>query len=398
MKRILFLVPLLLQAVLTLATIPVVISSAGPDGWAAIALGQSVGGIGAVVVSLGWGVSGPLRLAALDVRDHPELLRTSFATRALAGIPAAVILCGISALIATDQRLEAILGCLTTLLLAFNSTWYFLGKSDPIGLLKLDAVPRLVIMAAGWILVALGSNVVVGLALQCVAPVVASLLVYHRRKGDVADTNLNIRNMVSEIAMQRNGMASQVIPAAFNFSPLVIVSLLAPTHAPAFALVDKVQKQLVTGFVPFGNMLISKAAAQVAARIHNPSSIARKNTYWVLGAGLITGLGTLVMGYVLVEVLSSGTMLIEPGTLLAMSGVVAASFMAAVLPATSMSSPRGLMEASKAAAWGALCGVIAIFLLTSWHSSFGAELGLFIGFLVTATLQTLASLRINNAK
>lgn len=336
-----------------------------------------------------------MRLASLAIDDHAQLLRTSFLTRTLAGLPVASVLCVATVLITADHHLQAILGCLTTVLLAFNSTWYFLGKSDPVGLLRLDAVPRIGLMAGGWTLVAAGADVLVGLALQCLAPVVASLLVYYSRRDKCLRSNASLRTMLVEIVSQRHGMASQVIPAVFNFSPLIAVSVIAPSYAPAFALVDKVQKQLVTGFVPFGNMLISKAAAQVAARSDSSSSIARIHTYWVLVGGLATGLGTLGLGYILVNLLSHGNVSVEPGTLMAMSGVVAFSFIAAVLPATSMSSARGLKGASKAAAWGALCGVIAITLLTNWYSAFGAELGLFIGFLVTAALQTLTSLRIN---
>lgn len=393
-KRLLFLLPLLVQALVTLGTIPIVIVSAGPEKWAAIALGQSVGGIGAVLVSLGWGVSGPMKLASLEIAEHAQLLRMSFLTRSLAGLPVALILTGVSVLITADHHLEAALGCLTTLLLAFNSTWYFLGKSDPVGLLKLDALPRIGLMAVGWGIVAAGADVVVGLTMQCLAPVLASVLV-HRYRGTQSGfpTRSGWRGVVSEIFSQRHGMASQVIPASFNFSPLIAVTMLAPSYAPAFALVDKVQKQLVTGFIPFGNMLISKAAAQVTAREQSQVAIARTNAYWVIACGLATGVGTLVLGYPLIGLLSHGHISISVDTLAAMSGVVAFSFIAAVLPATSLADVKGLKGASQAAAWGALFGIAAIALLTNVLASFGAELGLLVGFLITACTQILLALK-----
>lgn len=390
-KRLIFLLPLLIQAIVTLGTIPIVIRSAGPEGWASIALGQSVGGIGAVLVSLGWGVSGPMKLAAADVADHAALLRTSFLTRSLAGLPVAVVSAAISLLLTPSHHLEAVLGCLTTLALAFNSTWYFLGKSDPVGLLVLDALPRVGLIAAGWGLVAVGASVLTGLGLQCIAPLAASLLV-HRFRGSTTSP-ISYKELLHEIFEQRHGMASQVIPATFNFSPLIAVTLIAPTYAPAFALVDKVQKQLVTGFIPFGNMLISKAAMQVRTKRQEAADVVRVNTYWVLGGGAATGVGALVLGLPLIYLLSSGVLRPEAGTLAAMAGVVAFSFIAAVLPATALADAEGLKGASKAAAWGAVLGMTAIGLLTPLLTSLGAEVGLMVGFLVTAFMQTCLALR-----
>lgn len=393
-KRLLFLFPLLIQAVVTLATIPIVIASAGPEGWASIALGQSVGGIGAVVVSLGWGVSGPLKLASLEIAEHPALLKVSFLTRILAGLPVALIVIVATVCITSDHHVEGALGCMTTLMLAFNSTWYFLGKSDPVGLLTLDALPRIGLMALGWVAVAGGANVIIGLVLQCLAPVLASILVQRyrgNRRG--AACPITWRIVVAEIFSQRHGLASQVVPATFNFSPLIAVAILAPTYTPAFALVDKVQKQLVTGFIPFGNMLISRASAQVAARNMSSAQIARSNAYWVIAFGAGTGVGTFVLGSPLVAFLSAGHLSVETPTLAAMSGVVAFSFIAAVLPATSLSGPEALKGASQAAAWGALFGIVAIALLTSSMASLGSELGLLIGFMITASLQVRYVLR-----
>jgi hypothetical protein len=69
----------------SLALIPVIASVGGASGWAAVAVGQALGGGAATVLQYGWGFSGPTRLVPLSAVDRGRLLWVSMLSRLIVG-------------------------------------------------------------------------------------------------------------------------------------------------------------------------------------------------------------------------------------------------------------------------------------------------------------------------
>lgn len=91
---------MVLLALASLVLIPVMIRSAGEAGWGAIALGQGIGGLGAVLVSYGWAMSGPTEIARGDDTTRLAEFLGSLKVRAVMLPAAAVVLVPITMAIA----------------------------------------------------------------------------------------------------------------------------------------------------------------------------------------------------------------------------------------------------------------------------------------------------------
>lgn len=393
----LFLFPVAAQAAVSLFSIPVMIESAGSSGWIAIAVGQSIGAIGAVVVSLGWGVTGPARVSVLTQRGKRETLAVSLVSKAAIAIPVLVASLAVIYLLVDSDPL-AILGALAILTLAFNSTWFFVGTSDPVGLVVLDALPRVAVTATGWVMVALGSPVEIGLLAQIGGSVLAGLAVWAFRVGRGSSEFIRSRlwrRLLAEFRGQVNGVASQVIPALFNYSPVILVSLVHPSAAPLFALLDKVQKQIVTGLVPVGNVVVARAASQLSIGNRSRIETARASVWLTALVGMFGGVGVLVAGAFLVDLLSQGLFRAEGTLIWVMAGVVCWSFIAAVLPAAALAVVSSLRVATRSALFGASIGVLTAVFMTERLGALGAEIGLLVGFGVMGIWQSTYVLRLS---
>src|SRR3712207_2103483 len=83
-----FLAPLLL--------LPIIARRGGVDGWAAVVIGQAVGGLAAVLVLYGWNLAGPVRVASADLEERRRLFAVALYCKVLvclAVLPIVVLLC-----------------------------------------------------------------------------------------------------------------------------------------------------------------------------------------------------------------------------------------------------------------------------------------------------------------
>lgn len=386
-RRLLFLVPTLLQAVISLVSIPLVISSVGPLQWVDVASGQAVGGFAAVIATLGWDISGPARIAAKPPEEQRRILASSISTKTAIALPLALVVAAVDAVIAHHSSLLAILGSFAMLAQAFAAVWYFSGTDDPIGLLAFDTLPRIGVSIAAWTMVILGAPVSIGLGGQVLAAVAGSgaLIIW---KTGVACwiASLAPGPVVREIRTLGAGMSTQIIIAAFAYSPTISASVLSPASAPLLATLDKVQKQLLTGLGPLGNILVSRTSKDLA-EASEPSRIAASASRATLIVGALVGLLAMVGARPLVFMLSAGHYTVSPLVCILLGSAVAVSFIAVWLPATSLAVVDALRAAVRASVVGAAIGLAAIVSLTFLWGATGALTSVVIGYGAVAAME-----------
>lgn len=142
----------LISALSPLLIIPAVIAGWGVGGWASVAVGQSVGAIGSVVVMWGWALQGPVTAARAETKARlAVLLLESMSSR----VPIAILVVPIAAVVASglapDQKLVAGLTAAGFSLAGLSMVWYFVGVRRPALVLLYDSIPRLLIAAIGAI-------------------------------------------------------------------------------------------------------------------------------------------------------------------------------------------------------------------------------------------------------
>lgn len=146
-----------------LLTYPALTASFGAQGFAAIAIGQSVGLTTAVVCDLGWAVIGP-QMAARGERIS-EIHRASIATRLLVlalGVPVAAVA---AYYLAQDFRIASAATAISMSLSALSPIWLLTGLNKPGLILTIDSMPRILLNGvAAAVLWAGGPLVVFALA------------------------------------------------------------------------------------------------------------------------------------------------------------------------------------------------------------------------------------------
>lgn len=239
-----------LLAASSLLLIPAMVEAGGQRAWGAIAVGQSIGAVAAVIVYFGWGHTGPATIARTDVETGRTEFADSLRTRLVLFGPVALLSCGVAAIVVPAAPLLAAAGCLSAAAVGFTADWYFVGSRRPFGLLMLETTPRVLGSVVGIVLLINGAHVIAGptsmLAGMLVAFAATSWWVLRRRPAAAAPA----RSVREILVAQRHGVGSGAGTAAYAALPLVLVSLVAPGIQPSYALVDKLQRQLSVALGP----------------------------------------------------------------------------------------------------------------------------------------------------
>ncbi|BDZ39247.1 hypothetical protein GCM10025863_18610 [Microbacterium suwonense] len=263
-----------LLAASSLVLIPAMVAAGGDRAWGSIAVGQSIGGVAAVLIYFGWGHTGPATIARADPLSAQVEFAESLRTRMVLFVPIAAVGCVIAALVAPSHPVLAVAGCLSAAAVGFTSDWFFVGSRRPYAYLALETLPRVAGTGIGIVLLFNGAPVITGplclLAGMLLAFAVTSWWVLRRRLPGAPER----RSLRQVISAQRNGVGSGAGTAAYSALPLVLVSLVAPGIQPAYALVDKLQRQIsvalgpvvavVQGYVPRRDRLVTVRRARQA--------------------------------------------------------------------------------------------------------------------------------------
>ncbi len=239
-----------LSAAVTLAAIPIIIGAAGSTAWSSLALAQAVGSAAAIVVGFGWGITGPTEVASSGPVQRAHYFTLSVWGRAAIAVPALIVAAAVTTAAAPTEQFAAASAAVSYGLGGLLSGWFFTGVAKPWWFFTLDALPRVIGVAAGALLVASGfplwcfsCAVLVGVLAGVCATVrsVTGRFVPERVAGpDIARV----------LRDQSHGMQLSTVSALVTALPPVLVSMFAPAALPAYTLGDKLFRFATTGFAP----------------------------------------------------------------------------------------------------------------------------------------------------
>jgi O-antigen/teichoic acid export membrane protein len=380
-----------LLALASLILIPVMIRSSGEAGWGVIALGQGIGGLGAVLVSYGWAMSGPTEIAR---GDDPTRLREflgSLKVRAALLPAAGVVLVCVSMLLAPVRSDLAAMGTVVALLAALTSNWYFVGLAKPWLLLALETVPRLAFTIVGIAVMENGADAITGLAWQSCGLVAAFacstwwILYSLRATGSASVRAPKLRRLLVD---HGHGVASSLGSALYSSLPLVVVTVVAPLVQPMYALVDKVHGQVVVGLFP----AIYVAQGWVP-RAADPAPRARRVLIGGAAFCALIAVGTLLFGPWLLDVLGSGKL--QPGTAVVelMALGMALHFYAEIVGHAVLATYRSLRIVAISIAVATVVGLPLVAVGSAGWGVIGALAALNLGYAIRVVVTTVAARR-----
>jgi len=219
--------------------LPAISREFGANGWAAIAVGQSVGAAASVAVELGWGLTGPQAAAASDPRDLQRLFASSLMSRAaaaLAIVPAVVI---VVILLDPHYVAAACLAAVAMTMSGFTTNWLYIGMGRPTRIFLTDALPRFFSVLAGVISITLLDAPLAAFSAWLVAGFLASPLFSLLLERPTWQDFRQAESVGSNFRRQRVALAGRGFSAIYIGLPVALVQAWAPNAVAGFAAVER---------------------------------------------------------------------------------------------------------------------------------------------------------------
>lgn len=248
--------------------IPIVIGNAGQETWGIIAVGQSIALLFGVLVSFGWGTTGPAMVAGMPAPERPQMFFDSLVSRLYLFILALPLVALTVLLVASDDVAVSFTAGVTYLVPFLGASWYFVGDARPGRLLVFDTLPVTLGTVLGLVGLMLTGNVFVYLFSQLALSVIgvcASALLIRRSADEAPRVDLNLRRAAARLAGQRHGVITAATSSLYVNTPLLVISTVIPAGRPLFAMADKFFRYGLTAVGPLVQVLQGSIADPVPA-------------------------------------------------------------------------------------------------------------------------------------
>ena len=342
----------LLNAFSPLLALPAITHTAGAAAWAAVAIGQSLGGTAGVLVELGWGISGTQRVARQAKRNIAQTYVAGLLTQLMVALPA-VLLAAIAAyLLAPEQKPTAALLAVSAGA-SFSAAWVFVGIAQPRRILFQEALPRTGAVVLSAVAIMAGAPLITYAIALCIPVVVAPLLACRALGVGRSDfRRLSFRRLMFLIRCQSKALTSRVFSSAYISFGITAVTLVAPQATASYAAVDRLirmAQRLISALHFVFKGWVGRATSR-AERVRRAQRAVLLNAV----TGAVAGAGFTVFAPLVAKVVFSGVVDIPIEYAAIAGGTLAVIFV-------SMSCGQVLLVALNrvgALAWSAVAGAV----------------------------------------
>lgn len=304
-----------------LLAIPAITSHFGATGWSAVAIGQSIGASLAVIGELGWGLTGPQRVARQSQRLRRQTLALALFTKTIVLLPLVVIAGVISFYLAQDFRWESATVAVGSAAYGINSTWYFIGTGSSARLLVTDAIPRLLCVSASALLIFSGGVLALYPVIGVVLPTVISTLLVTRmeRISPVHLRGMTPGRLVLIFRSQSVALAGRSLSAIYMSLPVTLVSIVSPSTVAVFSAIERLQRIYLQVLSAIPNIMQNRVGQSTRYEQKYRRAI---NSIYLNGAlGITTGLIFTLLVPIMAKVVFASTIKI-PLEFAALSGIM----------------------------------------------------------------------------
>lgn len=295
-----------LAAASPLLAVPVVATRFGLADWTALAIGQSWGGAGAVLVAYGWALAGPAMVGAVKGESSRRIVRLALLSQLVLFVPTSA-LCYFLSMISTGDLpyvpgAAAVAACASALI----PGWFFIGQSRPLGFLAWNAASSTFGTLAGVFALALGAQLLLLPLIQLVIALIASISLYRveGKPGHSDSRPISVREVIATYRIQWPYAATQLSSVVYINLPLGIAGLFHLPDLTSVAVVDRVYRLALAGSQPLTQYLQGRvfAAQGTKQRLQRAYRAVRVHLY----AGLLGGAVLLAVGPVFSSALFGG--------------------------------------------------------------------------------------------
>lgn len=382
-----------LNALAPLLVLPIITGHLGVDAWVGVAIAQSVGAGGAVLVELGWGLTGTQRVARQQRDNRLHLIALSTITKIIVFVPAALGSAVVVTALAPQDTAAcvviAIAGCITS----FCPTWVYIGLGRASLILLFDTVPRtLGLLVAAGAVIATGS--LWGFALPVLISSIVSASAGHIALG-IRSRHFRAhprRRILVAMRAQGSALTGRALSALYIALPVTLVGAVATVSEVAvFSAVERLQRMLLTGLQALPNAIQGWVGSAGDPQERRKRAL---TAVWANGGtGIVAGAVAALILPPASRILFSGVADI-PAELAALSGLLIA-----IVSFSRATGGIALVTVGRidAIAWSALAGAVvgipAILLLAGAFGAAGGLLGEISAELVVLSVQSVALAR-----
>lgn len=366
----------LLGIITPLLVLPVLTSRFGEPAWVAVAVGQSIGAGFVTIGEMGWGLSGPQRVARQAPTSALSLSILSIQTRLVVLGPLALVTVCAALLISPTNGVWAASVALATLLTSLSLSWMFLGQTRPWLVVTFEAFPRLIglAIAAGLMLVGFDFWVypVVGLGIPAIVAVVLSLAHVRRQTSQKARI-WKARQVRLAIRSQWSAVLTRSSSALYIALPVSLVSIVSPDSVAVFAAGERILRICLGGLIALPNAMQGWVGS--ASQANDRRQRVRKSIGWGIAMGLVGGVLFAFLAPTASSVLFSGVATIPPSTAAVFGTTLAIVCISRITGGIGLVASRQVNRLAQSALLGALVGVPAILVLALFFGAVGGAAG-----------------------
>lgn len=246
-----------LNALMPFVILPAITRHLGQQAWVDYAVAQSIGSAAAVLVELGWGLTGTQKIARQRADGRRLLVALVTVTKLVALTPTLGLVVVVVVLAMPQSAAVSGVIAATGAFASLSLTWAFIGLRRPLLILLVDSLPRVTGYAVAAIAISHGGSIwwlafcglgaavfsfVVGLA-------VLGVRGWHFRRFRRAHWMRALRS-------QGSVLSARIVSALYIALPVALVSLVAPVVAVAvFAAAERIQRMVLTALQSVPNAM-----------------------------------------------------------------------------------------------------------------------------------------------
>lgn len=287
-----------------LLALPVVARVGGVEGWAALTVGQAVGGYASAVAYAGWNVLGtPLVATAKTQSERHQLYTLAFYCRVGVLLLVAPTAAVVAAALSADHAIIIAVGAaVSSAATALGVAWYAVGVGAPLLIAGYDLLPRVIATLVSIPLVVMTQRVEPYVVALVLAPV-AGLVAFHWRTWRRAVPRwVGVRAVWEAYGRNRAAWLVEASGNLYASTPVPMSAVVGgPLAAAGYGSGDRIYRYGLYAVVAFANALQGWVlGSEHGRRRRNLLSITLMSALGVVGAMGLAWLGvpisTLVFG------------------------------------------------------------------------------------------------------
>lgn len=374
------------STVVGLISMPLLILGVGAQVWGHFALAQSVAMLVTVLVSFGWGATGPSTVAGLPVCERPQFYAESFLARSALYLCCVPVMALILSLLLNGDWAFGGFAALSLLLPAVSGSWYFVGESRPTRLLFCDALPQMAGTVLGTLSTLATGTMVSFFAVQLLgnlSAVVISLIVVTRGQ-QVQWMAGGWKGLLATLWGQRHGVWTTTATTLYVTMPSMLVQVFLPTSLPMYAFAERLYRYASVAYSPVQQFLQGWVPAAGSGQLRRR---VRSATLLSFSLGAAGAFALVLLSDLAAQLLTHGEIELQ-GQIMVAFGI---GFLAVTVSGTvglACLVALGRLRALSLASWGgAILGVPSLLLAAVFYDAVAVAWAVALAEGVVALLQ-----------